>query len=108
MDARRGPRVLRAAGVTAIGASLAKLEAAGLEPGARRLRDAGLRVTNLIGIGPFRLDDPGQWDAQRDRVRGALDAAEAIGAECLILTTGPAGQLTWEDAADALEARSRR
>src|SRR5436309_9645764 len=72
------------AGVTAIGASLAKLEAAGLQAGTRRLRDAGLRVTNLIGIGPFRLADRSQWDAQRDRVRGALDAAEAVGAECLI------------------------
>ena len=90
------------AGVTAIGASLAKLEAAGLDDGARRLRDAGLRVTNLIGIGPFVLADASRWAPQRDRVRRALDAAEAVGAECLILTTGPAGQLTWEDAADAL------
>ena len=91
------------AGITAIGASLAKLEAAGLDEGARRIRDAGLRVSNLIGIGPFHLDDPSQWDGQRDRVRGALDAAEAVRAECMILTTGPAGTLTWEDAADALE-----
>jgi len=91
------------AGVTAIGASVAKLEAAGIDDGARWLRDAGLRVTNLIGIGPFRLDDRGQWDGQRDRVRRALDAAEAVAAECLILTTGPAGPLTWEQAADALE-----
>jgi sugar phosphate isomerase/epimerase len=104
-------------GVTAIGASLTKLEAAGVEAGARRLRDAGLRVTNLIGIGPFVLADPSQWDRQRDRVRRALDAAELVGAECLILTTGPAGPLAWEDAADALatalgpllgEARDRR
>jgi len=91
------------AGTTAIGASLAKLEAAGLDAGARRIRDAGLRVSNLIGIGPFHLDDPSQWDGQRDRVRRALDAAEAVRAECMILTTGPAGRLTWEDAADALE-----
>lgn len=91
------------AGVTAIGASLAKLERAGLEVGARRIRDAGLRVTNLIGLGPFRLDQPSQWPEQRARVTRALDAAEALQAECLILTTGPAGQLTWEDAADALE-----
>jgi len=91
-----------AAGITAIGASLAKLEAAGLDDGARRVRDAGLRVTNLIGIGPFVLDSPTQWPGQRDRVRRALDAAEAVQAECLILTTGPAGQLPWEDAADAL------
>lgn len=90
------------AGITAIGASLAKLEAVGVETGAQRLRDAGLRVTNLIGIGPFRLDDASRWAVQRDRVRRALDAAEAVDAGCLILTTGPAGQLTWEDAADAL------
>ena len=67
------------AGVTAIGASLAKLDAAGIELGARRIRDAGLRVTNLIGIGPFRLDDPGQWDAQRDRVRVVPDQAQHVG-----------------------------
>ena len=92
------------AGIAAIGASLAKLEAAGLDAGARRLHDAGLRVTNLIGIGPFVLSDPTQWGRQRDRVRRAVDAAEAVDAECLILTTGPAGHLSWEDAADALAA----
>ena len=36
------------------------------------------------------------------RATRALDAAEAVDAECMILTTGPAGRLTWEDAADAL------
>jgi sugar phosphate isomerase/epimerase len=91
------------AGVTAIGASLAKLEAAGLEQGARRIRDAGLRVTNLIGLGPFQLAHPSQWPDQRARVLRAVDAAEAVEAECMILTTGPAGSLTWENAADALE-----
>jgi sugar phosphate isomerase/epimerase len=90
------------AGITAIGASLAKLEAAGLEAGAARLRDAGLRVTNLIGIGPFLLEDRSRWEPQRDRVRRGIAAAHTVGAECMILTTGPAGQLSWEDAADAL------
>ena len=91
-------------GIDHVGVSVAKLEAAGIEEGARRLRDSGVRVTNLIGIGPFRLDQPEQWDTQRDRIRKALDAAEALSADCMILTTGPAGQLPWEDAADALEA----
>ncbi len=90
------------AGITAIGASLAKLEDAGIELGARRLRDAGVRVSNLIGIGKFQLDVPEQWPSQQDRVRAALDAAEAVGAECMILTTGPARQLPWEAAAVAL------
>jgi sugar phosphate isomerase/epimerase len=34
----------------------------------------------------------------------ALDTATAVGAECLVFTTGPAGPLPWEEAADALEA----
>jgi sugar phosphate isomerase/epimerase len=91
-------------GITDVGISLAKLERHGWARGAARVRDAGLRVTNLLGLGPFHLDRPGQWDEQRARVRYALDAAGTMGAERLVLTTGPAGALAWEDAADALEA----
>jgi sugar phosphate isomerase/epimerase len=85
--------------VRAVGVSLAKLERHGVEEGAARVRDAGLRVTNLIGLGPFHLADPGQWPQQRDRLRRAVDAASTVGAECMVLTTGPAGALPWEDAA---------
>jgi sugar phosphate isomerase/epimerase len=92
------------AGITNVGISVAKLERFGWEDGTRRVVDAGLRVTNLIGLGPFRLAEPTGWDAQRERVWRALGAATAIGAECVVLTTGPAGPLPWEDAADALEA----
>ncbi len=88
--------------ITNIGASLAKLEGFGVAAGAERIRSAGLRVTNLIGVGPFQLDDRGAWPAQQDRVKMALDAALTIKAECLVLTTGPAGALNWEEAADAL------
>src|SRR5688572_11075542 len=91
------------AGITNVGVSVAKLERAGWEPGTRKIADAGLRVTNLIGLGPFHLGDPAGWDAQRDRIRRALDAGESLGAECVVFTTGPAGRLTWEQAADALE-----
>jgi sugar phosphate isomerase/epimerase len=31
-----------------------------------------------------------------------LEAATTVGAECVVLTTGPAGARTWEEAADAL------
>lgn len=89
-------------GIRVIGLSLAKLEAAGGWRGhVARIRDGGYRVANLIGLGPFQLADRAGWDAQRDRVRDALDAAHAFGAECVVLTTGPAGALTWEDAAGA-------
>lgn len=88
--------------VEVIGVSLAKLEAGGGWANyTSRIRDGGFRVANLIGLGPFRLSDRGGWDEQRDRVRDALDAAEALEAGCIVLTTGPAGALSWEDAADA-------
>ena len=90
-------------GITNVGVSVAKLEAAGWDEGVARVEAAGLRVTNLIGLGPFQLADPAQWPRQRERLNRALDAADRLQAECLVFTTGPAGRLTWEDAADALE-----
>jgi sugar phosphate isomerase/epimerase len=87
-------------GIRDIGVSLAKLERHGVGDGAARVRDAGLRVTNLIGLGPFHLAEPEQWSAQRDRLLRAVEASVTVGAECMVLTTGPAGALSWEDAAD--------
>lgn len=92
------------AGIHTIGASLRKLEAAGVDAGVRRLLDAGVDVANVIGLGPFRLDQPAGWPQQQDRLLLALDVAQRLEAGCLVLTTGPSGSLTWEDAADALEA----
>ena len=89
-------------GVHVIGVSLAKMQdGGGWQKYAPRIVAGGYRVANLIGLGPFRLSDPSVWAAQRDRVRDAFDAAEAVNAECIVLTTGPAGQLSWEDAAEA-------
>jgi sugar phosphate isomerase/epimerase len=90
-----------------VGVSVAKLDAFGWDEGVARVAaavDEGLRVGNLIGLGPFRLDDPSQWSAPRDRLRRALDAASSLRADCLVFTTGPSGALTWEQAADALGA----
>ena len=92
------------AGITNVGISVAKLERFGREDGTRRIVDAGLRVTNLIGLGPFHLARPDRWDAQRERIVRAVDTATAVGAECLVFTTGPAGPLPWDEAAGALEA----
>jgi len=90
------------AGITNVGISLAKLERHGWDDGAARVRDTGLRVTNLIGLGPFALAEPTAWPAQRERLVRALDVASAVAAECLVVTTGPAGPLPWDEAADAL------
>ena len=91
------------AGIDCVGISMAKLDRFGWDDGTARIAASGVRVGNLIGLGPFRLDDPGQWPARREHLLRALDTAEALRAECMVLTTGPAGALAWDEAADALE-----
>jgi sugar phosphate isomerase/epimerase len=89
-----------------VGVSVAKLEAFGWDNGidlvGAAVRD-GLDVANLIGVGPFTLADASQWPRQQERLTRAIDAAVMFDAGCMVFTTGPAGTLTWEDAADALE-----
>ena len=55
-------------GIDCVGVSVAKLDAFGWDEGTRRVADAGLRVANLIGLGPFVLTQPEQWERQRERL----------------------------------------
>src|SRR6476661_11241228 len=92
--------------IDTVGVSVAKLERFGWVEGTRLVADAvarGLRVANLIGLGPFHLADPTQWTQQQERLLHTLDTAVAVGAECMVFTTGPFAPLSWEEAADALE-----
>jgi sugar phosphate isomerase/epimerase len=89
--------------IDCVGVSVAKLETFGWDEGTARVADAGVRVANLIGLGPFVLTRPAQWEQQRERLVHALDAGRALGAECVVFTTGPAGALPWDEAADALD-----
>ena len=66
------------AGLTAIGASLAKLERHGWDDGAARVTDAGLRVTNLIGLGPFHLAAPVLAEARARNVGFALEHTNSL------------------------------
>jgi sugar phosphate isomerase/epimerase len=94
-------------GITTVGVSVAKLERFGWDAGTDLVTgavDRGLRVANLIGLGPFHLADPTGWSQQQARLVHSLDTAAAVGAECMVFTTGPFAPLTWEEAADALEA----
>jgi sugar phosphate isomerase/epimerase len=87
-----------------VGVSVAKLEAFGWREGTARVRaavDGGLRVVDLIGLGPFHLARAARWDEQRERLFSALDAAVTLGAPRVVFTTGPFAPLTWEEAADA-------
>src|ERR1700685_118932 len=89
------------------GVSVAKLERFGWDAGTQLVADAvarGLRVANLIGLGPFHLANPASRPNQQNRLFHSIDPAAAVGAECMVFTTGPFAPLSWEDAADNLEA----
>lgn len=85
-------------GVDHVGLSYRKLEDAGVDVAVDRVRDAGLRVSNVVELGWWDLADPTTWPAQRARLGRAVDVAGELGG-CLVLTTGPALGLEWDDAA---------
>jgi len=93
------------AGIDQVGLSFRKLEDVGLDAAVARVRDAGLRVSNVVELGWWDLDAPSTWSQQQERLRGAVSVAAALGG-CLVLTTGPALGMQWDDAlarlADAL------
>jgi sugar phosphate isomerase/epimerase len=94
-------------GITNAGVSVAKLEAFGWDAGTdvvRRAVDAGLRVCDLIGLGPFHLADPTRWDRQRERLTRAISTAATVDAPVIVFTTGPFAPLPWDEAADAFAA----
>jgi sugar phosphate isomerase/epimerase len=88
-----------AAGVPGIGVSIRKLEAYGVARAQRCLRAAGLAVSCLTSSGPFPLGDAAGERAALDRVAGHLEAAAALGADCLMVLPGSAPDLSWEEAA---------
>jgi sugar phosphate isomerase/epimerase len=91
-------------GIHTIGVALRKLDS--VDDAVDRIRASGLRIANVIGLGPFLLDQPTSWGEQRERALGAVETAARLAAGCLVMTTGPAGPLTWEDAADAFAEAS--
>lgn len=90
-----------------VGVSIAKLEndAAGFDAALalveQSVRDGAIEAANLIGLGPFALAEPAGWPARRQRLTRGIDAARRLGAPRLVCTTGVAGALSWEEAADA-------
>jgi sugar phosphate isomerase/epimerase len=90
------------AGIDHVGLSFRKLEEAGIDGAVASVRDAGLRVSNIVELGWWDLAAPATWPRHQDRLLRAVAIAEALGG-CLVLTTGPAGGLEWDAAADALD-----
>jgi len=71
-------------GIPAIGPWRDKLEECGIEKAAKRIQEAGLRVSGLCRGGFFALDHQYNWD---DNKR-AIDEALAIHADCLVIVSG--------------------
>ncbi|MEY2448319.1 MAG: hypothetical protein QOH79_1795 [Acidimicrobiaceae bacterium] len=72
-------------GIHTVGAALRKIEG---ETDVELLRSSGLEFANVIGVGHAGLQ------------RG-VDLANRLGAPAIVFTTGPAGNLEWDDAANA-------
>ncbi len=90
---------LLAADIRRIGVPVAQLESGGIAANAAALRSAGVEVLDVVQPAAFTLAEPARWPGERDRLRAALEATTAVGAPILYLTTGPAGPLTWDEAA---------
>jgi sugar phosphate isomerase/epimerase len=87
-------------GVVALGVLKGKLEEYGVERGARLIRDSGLRASCYQPGDRFAVDDPALWPERFDILKRSLETARLLGAGCLVLLTGPAGQLSYEDASE--------
>lgn len=89
--------------VPGIGLPVAKLDSMGWEAGLDLVSSLHLAVTNLLHGQLFTLDEQSTWDHDSERLRRTVDAAVTLGAHCVYGIAGPAGNLTWEEAAAALQ-----
>jgi sugar phosphate isomerase/epimerase len=87
-----------AAGVDGIGVSLAKVDACGVARAAALLRDAALPVSCLTSSGCFPLGDEAGERAALARAREHLRIAAELRSACLLVLSGNAPSLAWEEA----------
>jgi sugar phosphate isomerase/epimerase len=88
-----------AEGIDSVGLALRKMEQHGLRDAIDLVAGSGVRVTNILGVNTMRLDDPSTWPPALDRLYAAVGAAVRLNAGCLVVTTGRAGSLRWDEAA---------
>jgi sugar phosphate isomerase/epimerase len=69
--------------------------------------EAEVTVTHLWARNPLRLHDPESWSKGREHLGDIMDVALALRPGLIVLSTGNAGSLTWERAADALDENLR-
>lgn len=81
-----------------MGVAKMKLERCGFDRGSKRLREAGLSPSSYFTSNRFAIEDPSRWPAQRDALLADIELAGRLQAGKLILLTGSAGALTYQDA----------
>jgi len=86
-----------------VGIVLQKLSQDNWERDLKSIRASGLEVANALWRTAFTLTDPGEWARERALLQRAVDAAAELSADCLYITSGPSGQLTFEEAASAFD-----
>ncbi len=89
-------------GISRIGLAMSKMRAYGYDAAVKRMASHDGSATSICGVNPIRLSDEGGWpEAQRDLLACA-EAATAMHASTLIVTSGAPDGLTWEEAATRL------
>lgn len=95
----RDVEAIAAAGAPGIGVAIRKLEAVGLERAVELVRGQRLAVSCLTSSGLFPLGDEAGERQALASTRRHLEAAAALGADCLMVLPGANPALSWEEAA---------
>jgi sugar phosphate isomerase/epimerase len=77
-----------ASGLRSVGLWREPVAACGLAATRKCLEDHGVAASSLCRGGFFTSPEPGQWRAQLDDNRRAIDEAAEVGAPCLVLVVG--------------------
>jgi sugar phosphate isomerase/epimerase len=94
-------------GIAAYGLPVAGVLRDGTEAVAGAAHATGVSIAYLIIPSMFTLDRPERWDMEAERMRVAIDACVEVGTRILYATTGPAGRMSFEEAASAFTAAAK-
>ena len=84
------------AGYLAVGIHRSKLEPLGAKAIGAMVRDAGLEVSCYATAGYFL--DEGMWARRIEETKKRIEVTAQLGADCLLILTGPRGQRTLAEA----------
>jgi len=95
----------RRAGAGLIGLQASKVAATPVPEVAELLAVHDVRLGYLVHPFSAHPDDESAWEEQISALAVAVQNAHALGSDLVYMTSGPSGQLEWEDAAERLADR---